>query len=386
MHPQDPTKILILCSLANSLIIFRLDLMATLIANGYQVFAASPDLNKSISDELTLMGVTPIKYKLQRTGLNPWKDFNSILSIKKIITEYKIDLVFPYTIKPVIYGSLAGRIKGIPVISLITGLGFTFSKSSKKARILQRVSEILYRIALHKNRAVIFQNSDDLALFRQKQLLTKTQITHIVDGSGINLIKYPYRENNNSSNKIVFVFVARLIREKGAELFMDAAKRLKPEFPEAEFHIIGSPDDSPSSISLNELKDLHERKVIKYYGFQKQKNVAPLLASADVFVLPTYYREGVPRSILEALSIGMPIITTNTPGCKETVIRNQNGILIEPNQLNPLMAAMRFYLENPNRIRTMGIESRKLAEKRFNVEIINKKILDILITGLQSGL
>src|SRR5690606_37888259 len=199
-------------------------------------------------------------------------DFISMLSIKKIIEEHEIDIAFPYTIKPVIYSSLAAQITGIPVISLITGLGFTFSKSSKKARILQKVSEFLYRIALSKNRAIIFQNSDDLALFTQKQLVTKTQVTHIVDGSGINLNKYPYRENNNSSKRIVFVFVARLIREKGAELFMDAAKELISEFPQAEFHIVGSPDDSPSSISLNELKDLHERKVITYHGFQK--NVA----------------------------------------------------------------------------------------------------------------
>lgn len=383
MHPDYAPKILILCSLDNSLVSFRKDLMAALLDKGYEVFAAAPDLRMAVNDELTNMGVTPIEYKLHRTGLNPWKDLYSILSIKKIIEEHKINIVFPYTIKPVIYGSLAAQIKGIPVISLITGLGFTFSKSSKKARILQKVSEFLYKIALHKNRAVIFQNADDLSLFRQKQLIPRTQMAYIVDGSGINLNQYPYRINNNSSKKIIFVFVARLIREKGAELFMDAAKNLKSEFPQAEFHIIGSPDDSPSSISLHELKDLQDRKIITYHGFQK--DVAKILTTADIFVLPSYYREGVPRSILEALSIGMPIITTNTPGCKETVIPDQNGILIQPNHLASLVGAMRYFLENTSRIQTMGMESRKLAIKRFDVEIINKKILEIIANGMQTN-
>src|SRR5690606_8175186 len=231
MQNRDLKKILILCSFDKSLVHFRGEMMDTLLGNGYQGFAAAPGFEQTILDELTDMGVIPIEYKLQRTGLNPWKDLQSIMSIQKIIKENKINIVFPYTIKPVIYGSLAGRFTGTPVISLITGLGFTFSKGSIKARILQRISEILYRVSLRKNRAVIFQNQDDRALFVKRGILSKTQITHIVDGSGINLDNYPYRENDNSSKKIIFVFVARLIREKGAELFMQAAIKLKPQFP-----------------------------------------------------------------------------------------------------------------------------------------------------------
>ena len=171
-----------------------------------------------------------------------------------------------------------------------------------------------------------------------------------------------------------------MIREKGADLFMDAAQKLKTEFPKAEFHIIGNIDNSPSSISPNRLSELNERKIITYHGFKK--NVENYLTNSDVFVLPTYYREGIPRSILEALSIGMPIITTNTPGCKETVLRNENGILIEPKQLNELILGIRFFLENPASIGPMGNRSRKLAVERFNVDIINDMILKIVNNNL----
>tara|TARA_R110002020_G_scaffold361823_1_gene574303 strand:- start:39251 stop:40318 length:1068 start_codon:yes stop_codon:yes gene_type:complete len=355
-------------------------MIKSFIANGYKVFAGAPNFKDNTSQTLSDLGVVTVEFPLQRTGLNPWKDLMSVLKIRNIIIKNEIDLLFPYTIKPVIYGSLAGRFTNTPVISLITGLGFTFSKSSIKARVLQKVTEVLYKIALSKNNAIIFQNSDDVALFRKKGILNKNQNTQIVDGSGIHLERYPFRENNKVSDKIIFVFVARLIREKGADLFMDAAQKLKTEFPKAEFHIIGNIDNSPSSISPNRLSELNERKIITYHGFKK--NVENYLTNSDVFVLPTYYREGIPRSILEALSIGMPIITTNTPGCKETVLRNENGILVEPKQLNELILGIRFFLENPASIGPMGNRSRKLAEERFNVDIINDMILKIINNNL----
>tara|TARA_R110000851_G_scaffold209363_1_gene361741 strand:+ start:9851 stop:10918 length:1068 start_codon:yes stop_codon:yes gene_type:complete len=355
-------------------------MIKSFIANGFKVFAGAPNFQDNTSQTLSDLGVVTVEFPLQRTGLNPWKDLMSVLKIRNIIIKNEIDLLFPYTIKPVIYGSLAGRFTNTPVISLITGLGFTFSKSSIKARVLQKVTEVLYKIALSKNNAIIFQNSDDVALFRKKGILNKNQNTHIVDGSGIHLERYPFRENNKVSDKIIFVFVARLIREKGADLFMDAAQKLKTEFPKAEFHIIGNIDNSPSSISPNRLSELNERKIITYHGFKK--NVENYLTNSDVFVLPTYYREGIPRSILEALSIGMPIITTNTPGCKETVLRNENGILIEPKQLNELIMGIRFFLENPASIGPMGNRSRKLAVERFNVDIINDMILKIINNNL----
>lgn len=359
-----------------SLTNFRGDLMKYLIDNNYEVYAAAPEINNDVKQELVELGVMPIEFSLQRTGLNPLKDLKTIFELRKLISKYEIDIVFPYTIKPVIYGSIAARIARVPVVSLITGLGFTFSASSNKAIILQHITELMYKFALRKNKTVIFQNSDDIELFQKRKVIDKKQQVEIVNGSGVNLDKYSYRVNKNKTARIVFIIVARLIEEKGINLFIESAEVLKEDFPNAEFHVIGTPGKSPSAIKLEKLEDLHRKKTIVYHG--QKSNVPDFLFASDVFVLPTYYREGVPRSILEALSVGMPIITTNTPGCKETVMKNLNGLLIEPRKLNSLIEAMRYFLENPNKIEEMGVNSRKLAEDKFNVDIINKRILNIL--------
>lgn len=369
-------KVLLIASEAGSLVLFRGDLIKHLSRNNYEVYAAAPEINSEVKQKLVELGVRPIEFPLQRTGLNPVKDLNSIFQLKSIISKYQIDIVFPYTIKPVIYGSIAARIAGVPVVSLITGLGFTFSASSTKAKLLQNITEIMYKVALRKNKTIIFQNSDDIELFLKRRVLSKKQQVEIVNGSGVNLDKYSFRVNKNKTTRIVFLIVARLIEEKGINLFIESAKVLKEDFPNAEFHVIGSPGNSPSAIKLEKLEELHRSNTIVYHGHKR--NVPDYLFASDVFVLPTFYREGVPRSILEALSVGMPIITTDTPGCKETVLKDINGMLIEPKSLNTLISAMRYFLENPDKIQEMGVNSRKLAEDKFDVDIINKKILKIL--------
>jgi glycosyltransferase involved in cell wall biosynthesis len=369
-------KILIVGSAAPPLIHFRGEFIKSLIEAGYEVYAAAPQMSEKIREALQKIGAVPVSYALQRTGLNPLKDIKSVLELKTLMRNHKIDLVFSYTIKPVIYSSLAARMLNIPVISLITGLGFTFSGSSIKAKILQRITEILYRLAVGKNKIIIFQNTADRDLFLDRHLISPNQNTAIVDGSGVSLKNYPYRVNENCTKRIVFVLVARLIREKGVDLYMEAAETLKATFPEAEFHIIGQPDLMPSAIKLEKLQDFHKRDIIVYHG--AQENVPDLLYKSDVFVLPTYYREGIPRSILEALSIGMPIITTDTPGCRKTIVDGKNGYLIAPKDVSTLTDAMQKLLKHPEQIKPMGIASRVLATEKFDVTIINGKLLQLL--------
>ncbi|MGB3149689.1 MAG: glycosyltransferase, partial [Maribacter sp.] len=194
--------------------------------------------------------------------------------------------------------------------------------------------------------------------------------------SGVNLSRYPFRVYPAFQKEVKFVIVARLIKEKGIKLFMDAALALKQNFPLASFHIIGAPDNTPSAIALEELQELHDKGVVVYHG--SKSNVPDFLKEMHVFVLPTYYREGVPRSLLEALSIGMPIITTNTPGCKETVFKEENGMLIPPKNLESLIEACSYFLNNPGEIVRMGEQSRKLAEKKFDVHIINKNLINYI--------
>ncbi|PWH82400.1 glycosyltransferase family 1 protein [Algibacter marinivivus] len=376
MNQNQKKRILIIASAAGSLKSFRGDFIKDLTLEGYKVYAAAPGIEeyKETYKFLTDLNVTPLNLKLQRSGLNPIKDFKSIKALKKLIKENKIDLVFPYTIKPVVYGSIAANSLNVPVISLITGLGYTFSGVSKKAKVLQKFSQVLYRKALKTNNLIVFQNIDDYQLFLDKKIMTENQKYGIVSGSGINLDQYKFRKKSANGTNIEFVFVARLIREKGINLYIEAAKKLKSKYPQAKFHILGkSPQGSPSAIDNTILENENKKGTIIQHGWVN--NVQEFLSDCHVFVLPTFYREGVPRSILEALSIGMPIITTNTPGCKETIIKNQNGILIEPRNLDSLIDALEFFINNSDKIEEMGINSRKYAEKRFDVNIINRQLI-----------
>ena len=367
-------RILVIGSVSGSLVYFRGDFIKDLIKNDFEVYAAAPNFRDEIIEKLNMLGAIPVYYKLQRTGLNPFKDLSTIFQLKKIIKDKKIDLVFPYTIKPVLYSSVAARMCKVPVISLITGLGFTFSGMTKKARRLQKLNVFLYKLGIRKNEMVIFQNSDDYQLFLDSNILTKKNKVGFVGGSGVNLKEYKYRVNDKQSDDVSFVLVARLIKEKGVELFVDAAEKLKKKYPKTQFHVIGIVDKSPSAIKLERLETLNNNGTIVYHG--PQKNVGEHLFKRDVFVLPTYYREGVPRSILEALSVGMPIITTDSPGCRETVMQNKNGFLIKPKDFEELVSAMEYFIVNKSKIKQMGINSREYAEQKFDVNIINKQLID----------
>jgi glycosyltransferase involved in cell wall biosynthesis len=374
---MNKKKILIVASAPKSLINFRGDLIKDLITNNFEVYTAAPHLTQQIKDELINIGAHPVNFDLQRTNLNPIADYRSIKFLKKIIKENKIDLVFPYTIKPVIYGSFAANSLHVPTISLITGLGYTFSGQSLKSRTLQKVTQFLYKQGLKNNVFTFFQNKDDYNLFVKKGIIRKNHPYDVVSGSGVNLTKFEYRENLKNNNIITFVFVARLIEEKGIYLFIEAAKQLKQKYSNAYFKVLGGVEhNSPSGIDKKILEIERKRGTIIFNGYSE--DMVKDLSESDVFVLPTYYREGIPRSILEALSIGMPIITTNTPGCKETIIgeENKNGILIEPKSLEDLTKAMEFFIKSPKMVFQMGIRSRRYAEERFDVKIINKVLID----------
>lgn len=378
---MNKKKILIIASLSNSLIRFRGDFIRNLIEEEFEVYTASPDLTPEAKINISGLGATPVEFNLQRTGLNPIKDFVSVRELIAIIKEYKIDLIFPYTVKPVLYGSIAANICRIPVISLITGLGYTFTGISAKAKLLQVLNEVLYKIAVRKNEIIVFQNEDDYNLFLEKKIISKNQQISIVGGSGVNLNQFRFREKNVKT-QVSFLLIARLIKEKGIEIYISAAKILKEKYPDAEFHIIGSPETSPSAISEKDLKFLHKQKIIFFHG--RQINVEAFLHKTDVFVLPSYYREGVPRTLLEACSCGNPIITTDSVGCREAVREGKNGFLIEPKNTEALVKAMEYFIIHPHMIKEMGLASRKYAEERFDVNIINQDLLQLINSVLKN--
>lgn len=368
-------KILLIASFAGSLIRFRGDFIKSLIKDGFDVFTAAPSYREQDHQQISDMGATPIEFNLQRTGLNPFKDIKSILELKSIIKDNHIDLVFPYTVKPVIYGSIAANMTKTPVISLITGLGYAFTGLTAKARLLQRFNETLYKLSIRKNKVIVFQNNDDYQLFLDRKVISKRQKVDFVSGSGINLNQFRFKEKN-VTDKVKFLLVARLIKEKGIAFYMEAAKILKAKYPNSEFHLIGAAETSPSAISEDELNDLHNQGVIFFHG--RQLNIEEHLHMVDVFVLPSYYREGLPRTTLEACSCGNPIITTDSVGCREAVREGENGFLIKSQSLESLVKAMEFFITNPDKIKEMGINSRKYAEERFDVNIINNDLINLI--------
>lgn len=375
-------KVLIICSVSYSLINFRKDFIEDLIKSGYDVWCAAPDFNKSTYVQIKTMGAHPVDFNLQRKGLNPIKDFKSVGELKKIMKDIGADFVFAYTIKPVIYGSLAAQQLKIKTFSLITGLGFTFSGVSLKARLLGQVSRLLYKLALRKDNIPIFQNVDDQNLFSEQGILPKNQESYVVNGSGINLKRFRFKKPQefNNGGAVNFILIGRLMVEKGIELFLETAQAVYEKNGNARFHIVGNPPEGMTELS-SRLKKLNDDGVVVHHGVQK--DVRPFLYNADIFVLPTFYREGVPRSILEALSVGMPIITTRTPGCRETVVQDKNGFLIPPKQLDPLVEAVNYFLDNPGQIEIMGRESRKLAETKFDVRLVNAELLKIIKQNLK---
>jgi len=368
-------RVLLLASLANSLIRFRGDFIKSLIKNGFDVYTAAPGYSEKHHQQIVDMGAIPIEFNLQRTGLNPIKDFKTILELKSILKDNKIDLVFPYTVKPVIYGSMAANMSKVPVISLITGLGYAFSGLTTKARLLQRFNETLYKLSIRKNKVIVFQNKDDYQLLLDRKVISKNQKVNFVSGSGVNLAQFKFKEKN-ATDKVSFLLIARLIKEKGIGLYMEAAKILKKKYPNAEFHLIGQLESSPTAIDEAQLNDYHQKNIIRYHGFQR--NIEEHLHKRDVFVLPSYYREGLPRTNLEACACGNPIITTDSVGCREAVRDGENGFLIEPQNLSALVKAMEFFIANPDKIKEMGIKSRKYAEERFDVDIINKDLISLI--------
>jgi glycosyltransferase involved in cell wall biosynthesis len=341
------------------------------VSRGHEVYTCAPETG--FEGEIEDLGASFSPVRLARTGLNPLEDFLYGLDLIAFFRKVKPEMVFCYTIKPVIYGSLAASFSTVPkIFSMITGAGFAFEEG--RNRLLKSLLLNLYRAALSRNTCVIFQNPDDQGDFFEHGLIGEKTATYLVNGSGINLGKFNFSEPK--SDPIRFILIARLIPEKGVFEFVKAAREIKRNHKNVVFSLLGPLEERRGAITKEDVSAWEKEGTIEYLG--KTNDVRPFLKNASVFVLPSYYREGVPRSILEALSIGRPVITTTRPGCKETVIPGCNGFLVKEKNIDELIKSMLYFLDNPAEIRRMGIESRILAEKRFDVNIVNREISSIM--------
>ena len=360
------------------LVIFRKELIRTLAAQGHQVYCFAINFTESTRQQVRDLGGIPIDYRLSRTGMNPFYDIRDTLSLSRKLKEIQPDLVFCFFVKPVIFGSIAAKIAKVPKrIGMLEGLGFTFTDQPfplpLKTKIIRWIQVQLYKISIPLLDKIIFLNPDD-----PKDLLTKHSIkykkTEVLGGIGLDLKNYSFTKPTN--NKISFIFVGRLLAEKGINEYIGAARLLKGKYPEVEFVILGGLDEgNPGGLRKKELDTLIKENIVTYPGYVD--DVHKWVADSSVFVLPSY-REGVPRSTQEAMAIGRAVITTDVPGCRETVVDGVNGLIVPKWDKEALAEAMMKFIKQPAFIETMGLESHKIAQEKFDVEEVNKRLIHIL--------
>ena len=370
-------RIIIISNYSSSLINFRGHLLKALTNKGHEVMAiAPPDKYADIvSNQLKKIGILFKSYPLSRSSLNFLREYNSYCCIRDIIKNYKPDIVIAYTTKPVIYTGIAMRyFSEAKYYPLITGLGYGFIEGSGiKRKLIKQLLIFLYGQALKYSYRITFQNTDDKKLFCKLKIISDNIKTNIIHGSGVNLKNFPLRL---LPKKPVFLMLSRLLIDKGVREYFEAARIVKSQFPNAIFQLAGAIDSNPSSIGLNELNFYIKQGFIKYLG--EISSVQKILAACRFFVLPSY-REGTPRSVLEALATGRPIITTKVAGCRETVIHEKNGLLVAPRNSKSLAYAMiKLIKKTEYAIKKMGRESYILAKKKYDVEIVNKNLINIL--------
>ncbi|WP_039902367.1 glycosyltransferase family 4 protein [Acinetobacter lwoffii] len=375
-----PKKIILIGTIASSFYGFRADLIHILLKKGHQVYAFTSEYTTEDLMKIEKLGAIPVTYTLDRGGLNPLADIVSTYKLAKKIQKIKPDLVFSYFSKPVIFGTIAAKLARVPqVIGMLEGLGYTFTEQpeglSKKIQFIKKVQVLLYKIALPQLNKLIFLNSDDPKDLLEQHLI-KVKNVEVLGGIGLNLDDYPYEPIDNVSHPIKFLFIGRLLKEKGIYDFVDAAKIVKQKYSNASFIVLGGIDKSNlGALKEEELEDLINSDIIDYPG--QVNNVSDWIARSHVFVLPSY-REGFPRSTQEAMAVGRPIITTNVPGCRETVADGVNGFLVPKWNAEALAQKMIYLIEHSEVIPRMGMESYKIAKSNFDANKVNEKLLGFL--------
>jgi glycosyltransferase involved in cell wall biosynthesis len=369
--------VLVIAGLASSILNFRGPLLREMVSRGHTVIAAAP-VDKhadGVAEVLSGMRVRFEAIPVARGGLNPWQDLQSCRAFVRLLRTLEPDVVFAYTAKPVIYGGMAVRtVGGIRFYPMITGLGYAFTEGGgAKRKGIRTLVQMLYQRGLAAANAVIFQNPDDERLFRALKLLPRSTSSVRVHGSGVDLAAFPPVPLPDAP---VFLMLARLVADKGVSEYVAAAKQVKQEYPSAIFRLAGGLDPNPSSIEAAELQAWVDEGAIEYLGTLRLVQTA--LAACRFYVLPSY-REGTPRSVLEALATARPVITTSAPGCRETVVHGENGILVEPRNADALAAAMIKLLEMPAAdIQRMADASLALARDKYDVHKVNAEILSVM--------
>ncbi len=366
-------KLLMISSFPTSLINFRGDLIRCLSKQDVNVIALSSGASEQEVEEILKIADEYYDYSISRNSIDPVKDLMAIFKFAIAYVKHRPDIVVAYTIKPVVYGGIAARLFRFNNFNaLITGLGFGFQKGGFRKNILVKLISFLYRFSLKNARTITFQNQDNLDYFVNNKLADKERC-YLVNGSGVNLEQFKPSETKVASCK--FLLIARLLKDKGIREYAKAAELTKVKYPEAEFHLVGPEDPSPNGISIEEVLQWHNDGVLTYHG--EASDVRPYIAQAGVFVLPSYH-EGLPRTVLEAMAMAKPILTTDVPGCRETVENGVNGWLVKKGEVEELADKMSWFIEHQEASFAMGERSEKMVKDKFDVHKVNEELLKIL--------
>ena len=373
-------KIVIIGTVASSLYGFRANLINKLVKQQHTIYAFTSEYEQHELKKIEAMGAIPVTYQLNRGGLNPLADLKSTYHLSKKIKNIAPDLVFSYFSKPVIFGTLAARLAKVPkIIGMLEGLGYTFTEQpdglSKKTQLVKAAQILLYKVALPQLDTLIFLNLDDPRDLLDRYSIKVKQV-EVLGGIGLSLDEYNYHPIDAIDSSINFLFIGRMLKEKGIHDFIAAAQIVKQTYPDVQFTVLGAIDSSnPGALKKLELERLVSLGVINYPG--QVDNVQDWIAKSHVFVLPSY-REGVPRSTQEAMAIGRAVITTDVPGCRETVVDGVNGFLIEKWNPQALAEKMIYFIEHPEQIKIMGEASYKIAQEKFNADKVNERLMKML--------
>jgi glycosyltransferase involved in cell wall biosynthesis len=348
-------------------------MISDLIDRGYRVHVAAPQLSADQATTAWLNGIGAQCHDvaLSRTGLNPLSDMRTMWALVRLIRHVCPQTVIAYTIKPVVWGMLAAALCRVPRrVALITGLGYAFIGEARGRRaFIRRLAHFLYRRALAQATTILFQNPDDRATFASMQLLPVHATVAVINGSGIDTAVFTPQPF--PALPVRFLLIARLLGDKGVREYVAAAAQVRDRYPDAQFALVGPLDLQPSAIPASEVQSWCDAGVVEWAG--ELADVRGAIADAHVYVLPSY-GEGTPRSVLEAMAMGRPVITTDVPGCRETVVDGDNGYLVPVRDAEALAEAMMALCADPDRIAVMGARSRAIALDKYEVGKVNLSI------------
>lgn len=350
---------------------FRGDLIKAFVVKGYEVIVTGPDWTDV--DKIEALGARFVEIPVNKTGTSVTGDLKYKKALTALMKAEKPDVTLGYTIKPVVYGAMAAHAAGVKNINgMITGGGYTFTAKSLKAKLLGTIVRTLYRAGLKRTKHVIFQNEDDLEEFVSRGLV-KREKCRIVNGSGVSMERFlpaPLPQQTT------FFMLSRLLKSKGVMEYLEAARLVKAEYPNARFCLLGKYETA--------MQDAIPKETVEQYiwdgiveRFEETADVRPYYAACSVYVLPSY-REGTPRTVLEAMAMGRPIITTDTNGCRQTVEDGVNGYLVPIKDPESVADKMRLFLQDPTLAARMGAESLRLCAEKFEVSKVNAEMLRIM--------